>query len=76
MIRTTKQNWEAGSVVKVGFLKLAVLANVPSPGDYLPDQYLLRGANGQHYCFVPHNGCFKIDERDADAMRAGRALAI
>lgn len=76
MITRSKQNWEIGSAVKVGFLSLVVVAAVSSPGDYKPDQYLLQSAKGQHYAFVPHNGCFKIDEADASKMRAGRALDL
>lgn len=76
MINRSKRNWEPGSAIKVGFLSLVVLAAVPSPGDWLPDQYLLRNAKGEHYAFVPHNGCFKISDADAAQMRAGRALAI
>ncbi len=76
MINHSKQNWEPGSAVKVGFMSLVVLAAVPSPGDYLPDQYLLRSAKGQHYAFVPHNGCIKIDEHDAAQMRVGKALVL
>ncbi len=76
MINRTKQNWEAGSKVKVGFMELVVLAAVASPGDWKSDQYLLRSAKGLFYAFVPHNGLTKIDESDANEMRAGRALVL
>jgi len=76
MITKSKQNWEPGSAVKVGFLNLVVLAAVASPGDYKADQYLCRSAKGQHYAFVPHSGCFKIDDREAHQMRSGRPLDL
>jgi hypothetical protein len=56
MITNTKQNWEVGSWVKVGFMTLLVTAKVPTPGDYAPDAYLLQSAKGKRYKFVPHNG--------------------
>ena len=58
MITNSKQVWEVGSVVKVGFLKLVVLGKIPTPGDYAPDAYALQ-RNGQFYRFVPHNGLTK-----------------
>lgn len=51
--------------MKVGFLKLKVLAKVPTPGDYMPDAYALGSAKGAIYRFVPHNGltkCASLDE--------------
>jgi hypothetical protein len=70
MIRKTKQSWEVGQQVKVGFLAgLTVIAAVATPGDYAPDAYvLLRG--GQFYSFVPHNGLSKISADEARAMVA------
>lgn len=64
MIRNSLQDWSVGSTVKVGFLALKVLAAVPTPGDYVPDAYILQGAKGQVYRFVPHNGLEKIDADD------------
>lgn len=69
MIRNTKQNWEPGQTVKVGFLSLQVVAKVATPGDYLPDAYVLKSDKGAFYRFVPHNGlvrCFDL----AEAMAA------
>jgi hypothetical protein len=57
--------WEVGEIVKVGFLKLKVLAKVPTPGDYMPDAYALGSATGSIYRFVPHNGltkCASLEE--------------
>lgn len=57
MIKNTKQDWSVGSVVKVGFLQLKVVGAIPTPGDFLPDEYILRNLSGsKHYSFIPHNG--------------------
>ena len=55
MIRNSKQHWEIGQMVKVGFMTLRVCAKIPTPGDYMPDAYALE-SNGKFYRFVPHNG--------------------
>ena len=68
MIRNTKQNWEIGQTVKVGFMSLRVVAKVPTPGDYMPDAYALTG-NGKLYRFVPHNGIARCANL-AEAMAA------
>lgn len=60
MITNSKQKWEIGQTVKVGFMTgLLVIAIIPTPGDYMPDEYRLT-RNGQEYKFVPHNGLTKI----------------
>lgn len=57
MITNSKQAWQVGETVKVGFLSLRVLAKVATPGDYLPDAYVLTNAKAdKFYRFVPHNG--------------------
>jgi hypothetical protein len=62
------QNWDIGEVVKVGFLRLRVLAKVATPGNYLPDQYAMTDATGsKFYRFIPHNGLTRFDSLD-DAM--------
>ena len=56
-ITKTKQNWEVGSTVKVGFLILRVTAHIPTPGDGYPDIYALESLDGQkRYQFTPHYG--------------------
>ena len=67
MIKNSKQAWEVGEVVKVGFLALRVLAKVATPGNYLPDQYALTNNTGDRfYRFVPHNGLTRCaDLKDA-----------
>lgn len=68
MINRSKQCWEVGETVKVGFMTLRVLAKVPTPGDFLPDQYALTNADGSRfYRFVPHNGCERVTDL-AEAM--------
>lgn len=65
MISNSKQNWEIGAMVKVGFMTLVVAAAVATPGDYKPDAYVLRSTKGQFYKFVPHNGLEKITAEEA-----------
>lgn len=69
MIRKSKQIWEVGATVKVGFLSLQVLAKIPTPGDYMPDAYALTNGKGAFYRFVPHNGLSRCNSF-ADAMAA------
>ncbi len=70
MITKTKQSWEVGSTVKVGFMSLIVQAAIPTPGDYAPDAYILVNQAGtQLYRFVPHNGLEKISIEEAAEMR-------
>lgn len=69
MIKNSKQNWQVGATVKVGFLSLVVKAAIATPGDYLPDAYILANQAGtQLYKFVPHNGLEKIDVAEANEM--------
>jgi len=71
MITKTKQNWTVGATVKVGFLSLVVKAAVATPGDYMPDAYILTNQAGtQLYKFVPHNGVEKISVEEAREMLA------
>jgi hypothetical protein len=56
MIRNSKQVWEVGEVVKIGFLSLRGTAKEPKPGDYMPNAYRLVDLKDQkQYRFVPHN---------------------
>lgn len=64
MINKSKQTWQVGETVKVGFMQLRVVSLEPTPGDYLPDAYLLcgLGANeSRKYRFVPHNGLERLN---------------
>ena len=68
--RRAKQNWNIGQIVKVGFVAgLEVLEKIATPGNYLPDQYVLRQqVTDRIYSFVPHNGltrCATIDQARA-----------
>ena len=65
MIQNSKQNWEVGQTVKVGFLSLEVVAKIATPGNWLPDQYALKSVKGIFYQFIPHHGvvrCASLDE--------------
>jgi len=60
-IRNSKQTWEPGQKVNVGFLRdLTVVEKVPTPGDSAPDAYVLShpgdGLYLRWYRFVPHKG--------------------
>ena len=62
MIKNSKQVWEVGEMVKVGFLSLRVTAKEPTHGDYAPDAYLLTDKTGaKKYRFVPHKGISRIN---------------
>lgn len=68
MIKYTKQNWQVGETVKVGFMSLRILAKVSTPGNYLPDQYAMTDKTGdKFYRFIPHNGLTRCDSLE-DAM--------
>jgi hypothetical protein len=69
MITRSKQNWEIGSTVKVGFMTLQVVAKVATPGNWLPDQYALTNGKGTFYSFTPHNGLTRVGSL-AEAMIA------
>ena len=57
MITKSKQAWEIGEMVKIGFLTLRILAKQATPGDYKPDAYVLTNIKAdKFYRFVPHNG--------------------
>ena len=71
MITNTRQAWTAGQTVKVGLLSLVVKGAVATPGDYLPDAYVLANTAGtQLYKFVPHNGLTKLSLIEAQALIA------
>lgn len=66
MITRTRQNWSPGSTVKVGFLRLRVLASIATPGNYRPDEYALESLDGRaYYRFTPHHGIVRVDDRAA-----------
>jgi len=70
MVKNSKQSWEVGEAVKVGFLTLIVCAKVATPGDFMPDAYALSNAAGSaFYRFVPHNGLTRVSSL-TEAMEA------
>jgi hypothetical protein len=68
MIQTSRQTWEIGHSVKVGFMSLTVTNKIPTPGNFEPDAYLLSNGKAE-YVFVPHHGIQKVlpgtDPRDS-----------
>ena len=60
MITKSKQIWKIGETVKVGFLTLQIKDAVATPGDYLPDYYLLTDKKDRQYKFTPYNGLERI----------------
>jgi hypothetical protein len=61
MVKRSKQVWEVGQTVKVGFLTLRITAKEPTPGDFMPDAYHLESLDGsKKYRFVPHNGLERV----------------
>lgn len=63
-IRRTKQNWQAGETVKVGFLTLRVVS-MRAVRDGLPDIYTLESLDGtRQYEFIPHNGLTRIEDKN------------
>jgi hypothetical protein len=59
-IKSEKQSWTIGNMVKVGFLELQVVNLILTPGDYLPDKYwLINPKNSKQYTFTPYNGLEK-----------------
>jgi hypothetical protein len=65
----TKQTWNIGDTVKIGFVAgLEVIAKVATPGDHKPDLYALwQPKTNRFYSFVPHNGLSRHDTLE-DAM--------
>lgn len=56
VIAKSKQNWEIGNLIKVGFLTLKVL-NIEAGKNGLPDYYILENPkNGGLYRFIPWYG--------------------
>ena len=56
-----KQNWNAGEIVKVGFMILKVLKNLAPTGDGMPGKYLLMSPKTQKlYYFTPYFGLTKL----------------
>lgn len=64
MIKNSKQDWSVGKQVKVGFLTLEVIDAKITPGDFMPDAYLLKSSKNIYYCFIPHNGLTKLNNKE------------
>lgn len=60
MINRSKQTWQPGHTVKVGFLLLRVVS-ARAEFDGMPDIYTLESLDGlKRYEFIPHNGLTRI----------------
>lgn len=70
-LKTSKQAFEVGEVVKIGFVSgLQIIKKIATPGDYRPDFYVMRqAATGRWYAFQPHHGLTRCESL-ADAMSA------
>ena len=65
MVTNSKQTWQVGEVVKIGFLTMRITALEATPGDHMPDAYHLCGTGknaDRAYKFVPHFGLTRITE--------------
>ena len=61
MRRKQRQDWTVGAIVRVGFLNgFKVVEKVATPGDFLPDYYVLTKGTAR-YEFTPHNGLIRIE---------------
>lgn len=77
MIQNSTQHWKIGATVRVGFLSLVVKATIRTPGDWLPDSYILTNQAGTKlYNFIPHNGLHSLTIEEAqDLLEANSAVA-
>ena len=60
-IINTRQDWQIGSRVNVGFLKNLLVTKIDAIYDGLPDIYTLESNTGKLYQFTPHNGIERIN---------------
>jgi len=60
-ITNTRQDWQVGALVNVGFMRNLKVIRVDAIFDGLPDVYTLESAKGTRYEFTPHNGLVRID---------------
>ena len=60
-IINTRQDWQIGSRVNVGFLKNLLVTKIDPIYDGLPDIYTLIDGKGRMYQFTPHNGIERIN---------------
>ena len=60
-ITNTRQDWQIGSRVNVGFLKDLLVTKIDAIYDGLPDIYTLEDNSGRIYQFTPHSGIERIN---------------
>jgi len=61
MITHTKQSWNVGDKVNIGFIKGLTVLSVRAEKAGLPDIYTLEGKESRLYEFIPHNGITRIN---------------
>lgn len=72
----SKQTWQVGDTVNVGFTKgLVVQQVVLTPGDYKPDYYILKSPKGVMYKFTPHNGLEKLGQYNSVEETEGEMVS-
>ena len=61
-IINTRQSWQIGDRVNVGFMKNLLVTKIDAIVDGLPDIYTLKNTNNNKlYQFTPHNGIERIN---------------
>jgi len=71
MITRTKQLWQVGRQVQVGFLRFTVQAAIATPGDGLSDVYFLTNLAGDKlFRFTPHHGLERVSLEEAERQVA------
>ena len=60
-IINTRQSWQIGDRVNVGFMKSLLVTKIDAIVDGLPDIYTLESNTGKLYQFTPHNGIERIN---------------
>ena len=69
MVRNSKQQWQVGQTVKVGFMQLVVRQVVGAP-------YILTNKAGDKlYAFEPYTGCRAITASELESLREDARIA-
>ena len=61
-INRSKQSWNIGDRVNVGFMRNLEVLEIQAIYDFKPDIYILRSDKGIRYSFTPHNGIERLDD--------------
>ena len=74
MIKNSRQNWNIGEVVKIGFLSGKII-DILAIVDYLPDIYIIESPKAL-YKFIPHNGIEKITLSEYNELKRKAGIAL